>query len=40
VQSKYDQEGEHRVDLECKVVNQDGEDKVSAVAVAALPSRG
>ena len=37
VQSKYDEHGEGRVDLECKVVNQEGEDKVSAVATAALP---
>lgn len=40
VQSKYEQHGESRVDLECKVVNQDGEDKLTAVAVASLPSRG
>ena len=36
---KYDEEGEHRVDLECEVVNSDGEPKVSGVAVAALPAR-
>jgi acyl dehydratase len=39
VAKKYDEEGEHRVDLECEVVNQDGEAKVSGVATAALPSR-
>jgi acyl dehydratase len=38
VAKKYEQGGEHRVDLECEVVNQDGEAKVSGVAVAALPS--
>jgi acyl dehydratase len=39
VAKKYDEEGDHRVDLECEVVNQDGEAKVSGVATAALPSR-
>ena len=39
VAKKYEEHGEHRVDLECEVVNQDGEPKVSGVAVAALPSR-
>jgi acyl dehydratase len=39
VAKKYDDDGEHRVDLECEVVNQDGEAKVSGVATAALPSR-
>jgi len=39
VAKKYDQDGEHRVDLECEVVNENGEPKVSGVAVAALPSR-
>jgi len=39
VAKKYDEDGEHRVDLECEVVNQDGEPKVSGVATAALPSR-
>ncbi|MEX0665473.1 MAG: MaoC/PaaZ C-terminal domain-containing protein [Acidimicrobiia bacterium] len=39
VAKKYDEDGEHRVDLECEVVNQDGEAKVSGVATAALPSR-
>jgi acyl dehydratase len=37
VQRKYDEAGEHRVDLECEVVNQDGEAKITGVAVAALP---
>jgi len=39
VARKYDEDGEHRVDLECEVVNADGEAKVSGVAVAALPAR-
>jgi acyl dehydratase len=39
VQKKYDEYGEHRVDLECTVVNQDGEAKLTGVAVAALPAR-
>ena len=39
VAKKYDEDGEHRVDLECEVVNSDGEPKVSGVAVAALPTR-
>ncbi len=39
VRKKYDQDGEHRVDLECSVVNQDGEAKVDGLAVAALPAR-
>ncbi|MSO79917.1 MAG: dehydratase [Acidimicrobiia bacterium] len=39
VAKKYEDEGEHRVDLECEVVNQDGEAKVSGSATAALPTR-
>ena len=39
VAKKYDEDGEHRVDLECEVVNSEGEPKVSGVAVAALPAR-
>jgi acyl dehydratase len=39
VKKKYDEHGEHRVDLDCEVVNGDGEAKVSGVAVAALPAR-
>ncbi|MGZ8751430.1 MAG: MaoC family dehydratase [Acidimicrobiia bacterium] len=39
VQKKYEEHGEHRVDLECTVVNQDGEAKLTGVAVAALPAR-
>jgi acyl dehydratase len=39
VAKKYDEDGEHRVDLDCEVVNGDGEAKVSGVAVAALPTR-
>src|SRR5262245_7828578 len=39
VKTKYEQHGEHRVDLECAVVNEGGEAKISGVAVAALPTR-
>ena len=39
VRKKYEENGEHRVDLDCEVVNQDGEAKISGVAVVALPSR-
>ena len=39
VAKKYEEDGEHRVDLECEVVNQDGEAKVSGLATAALPSK-
>jgi len=39
VAKKYDEDGEHRVDLDCSVVNENGEAKVSGVAVAALPAR-
>ena len=39
VAKKYDEGEEHRVDLECEVVNQDGEAKVSGLAIAALPAR-
>ena len=39
VKKKYEQHGEHRVDLECAVLNEDGEAKISGVAVAALPTR-
>lgn len=40
VQKKYEEHGEHRVDLECAVVNENGEAKISGVAIAALPTRG
>lgn len=40
VRRRYDEQGEHRVDLECSVTNQDGEAKLTGVAVAALPTRG
>ena len=39
VARKYEEDGEHRVDLDCEVVNADGEPKVSGTAVAALPTR-
>ena len=38
VKKKYEESGEHRVDLDCSVVNEGGETKVSGVAVAALPT--
>ena len=37
VARKYEDGSEHRVDLECSVTNQDGEAKLSGIAVAALP---
>ncbi|MGI8797372.1 MAG: MaoC/PaaZ C-terminal domain-containing protein [Acidimicrobiia bacterium] len=40
VESKSQENGERRVDLECEVVNQEGEAKVNGTAVAVLPSRG
>jgi acyl dehydratase len=39
VAAKYEQDGEHLVDLECEVVNQDGESKLTGTAVAALSAR-
>jgi acyl dehydratase len=39
VKKKYEEHGEHRVDLDCEVVNENGEAKVNGVAVASLPSR-
>jgi acyl dehydratase len=39
VAKKYEEHGEHRVDLHCSVVNQEGEAKVAGTAVAALPTR-
>jgi len=40
VRAKRKENGEHLVDLECALSNQDGEVKVSGEATAALPSRG
>jgi acyl dehydratase len=40
IAAKYEEGGEHLVDLECEVVNQDGEAKVSGIAIADLPTRG
>lgn len=37
VAKKYEDGGERFVDLECEVVNQDGEAKVSGLATAAIP---
>jgi acyl dehydratase len=39
VAKKYDEHGEHRVDLDVAVVNENGEQKIQGVAVAALPAR-
>ena len=39
VARKYEEGTEHRVDLECSVTNQDGEAKLTGVAVASLPAR-
>jgi acyl dehydratase len=39
VAKKYAEGSEHRVDLECVVTNQDGEAKLTGVAVASLPAR-
>ncbi len=39
VAKKYEADGDHCIDLECEVVNPDGEVKVSGSATAALPSR-
>jgi acyl dehydratase len=39
VAKKYDEDGKHKVELDCEVVNQDGEPKVQGTAVAALPAR-
>jgi len=39
VARKYDEDGVHKVELECSVVNQDGAAKVQGSAVAALPAR-
>jgi acyl dehydratase len=38
VAKKYDEDGEHRIDLDCEVLNPDGEVKISGSATAALPS--
>jgi acyl dehydratase len=40
VKAKRKEEGASLVDLECTLVNQDGEVKVAGEATAALPSRG
>ena len=39
VAKKYEEQGEHRVDLDVSVVNDAGEAKIQGVAVAALPTR-
>ena len=39
VTKKFDEDGKHKVELDCEVVNQDGEPKVQGTAVAALPAR-
>ena len=40
VVGKRKENGDNLVDLECTLVNQDGEVKVAGEAVAALPARG
>ena len=40
VTAKRKEDGANLVDLDCTLVNQDGEVKVSGEATAALPSRG
>lgn len=39
VARKFEEDGAHKVELECSVVNQDGAAKVQGGAVAALPAR-
>ena len=39
VECEFDEDGKHKVELDCEVVNQDGEPKVQGTAVAALPAR-
>jgi acyl dehydratase len=39
VARKYDEDGAHKVELACAVVNQDGAAKVQGTAVAVLPAR-
>ena len=38
VAKKYEEHGQHLVDLECSVVNESGEAKIQGVAIAALPT--
>ncbi len=40
VKAKRKENGANLVDLDCKLVNQDGEEKVLGEATAELPSRG
>jgi acyl dehydratase len=40
VKGKRDEDGKHLVDLDVRLVNQDGEEKLVGEATAALPSRG
>lgn len=39
VARKFEEDGAHKVELACEVVNQEGEAKVQGSAVAALPAR-
>jgi acyl dehydratase len=39
VSGKHEDDGENLIDLECEVVNQDGEAKLNGTAIAALPSK-
>jgi acyl dehydratase len=38
VAKKYEEHGQHLIDLECSVVNESGEAKIQGVAVAELPT--
>ncbi|MGH9206221.1 MAG: MaoC family dehydratase, partial [Acidimicrobiales bacterium] len=40
VKAKRKENGANLVDLECRLVNQEGEEKVVGEATAGLPSRG
>lgn len=39
VTRKFDEDGAHKVELDCSVVNQEGAAKVQGAAVAVLPTR-
>lgn len=39
VARKYDEDGAHKVELDCAVVGQDGAAKVQGTAIAVLPAR-
>lgn len=39
VARRFEEDGAHKVELDCAVVNQDGATKVQGTAVAVLPTR-